>query len=156
MNRTITFHNRTGIFDNPSFFLTDTEPLILKFKGLSNRIGKYAVTVVCGKNKKTIYMPSSHTVEISADFLKKCVNVSTLEIYLELRNSAGTEKLIRSAIDENDKEGFFIEPLVLETAKTGLNVISLVEKLLSVEKRLAIAEEKLAEFDDSGIPLICE
>ena len=155
MLRTITIHQRTGIIDEPSFFLTENEPLTLKFVGLSHRIGKYVVTIVHGKNKKTIYLPLSFVVDISAEFLKKGGN-APIEIYLELRNNAGTHKLIRSAIDENDKEGFFIEPLILENAKTGLNVSSLVGQIAELEKRLAIAEEKLAEFDNSGVPLICE
>ena len=71
MLRTITMHNRTGIFDIPSFLLTENEALTLKFVGLSHRIGKYVVTIVHGKNKKTIYLPLSFVVDISAEFLKK-------------------------------------------------------------------------------------
>ena len=155
MLRTITMHQRTGIIDEPSFFLTENEPLTLKFDGLSHRIGKYVVTIIHGKNKKTIYLPLSFVVDISAEFLKKGGN-APIEIYLELRNNAGTHKLIRSAIDENDKEGFFIEPLVVEKAETGLNVSGLISVINKLADRLSIVENRLAEFDNNGVPLICE
>lgn len=158
MLRTIDIKGRTGRIDVPSFLLTDSENLILKFKTSENRIGRYVVSIKLNESKRVEYLGKDMCVIIPAEWLNSA-GIGSLEIFLEFRTYDGTKILIPSAKD-TETGGFFIEPLLIEkmddsfTAKGWLSAIE--ERQNRLEEAMKQIGERLAEFEDNGVPLVFE
>lgn len=159
MIRTIKITGRTGRFDVPSFLLTDNEWLTLVFAFDERRTGRYVVSLRHGNQKKTVYLGDEKTVELSPDWLK-AGGTAPLEIDLELRTKDATLVRIHSAKSAEDKDGFFIEPLLITETDGAFATYGLLSKIEAevqdLKTRMKTAEGKLSDFEDEGVPLIPE
>lgn len=155
MVRIINFLGRKGMLDIPSFVATDNEVLTLKFKGLDLTRGRYKLTIKHGALKKTCYLGNTMAVDLSAEWVNE--NAKPIECFLELRDEAGTNVLIRSAKSINDCAGFFIEPLKIEQAEDGYSFVAWfqqTEKLIyTLQEELKTVKYRLSKYEDNGIPL---
>ena len=94
MQRVIKVRGRTGKFITPSFLYTDNEPLVIKFDVADHRVGKYVAQVVCGEQKKTVYLGKDMSVEVLPDFIK-AGEFNPIHIFLEFRTQYGDKVVIR-------------------------------------------------------------
>lgn len=154
MERVITIKGRVGRYNVPSFTFTENEKLLLRFNITEHRVGKYKAVISCGKEKKKLTLKKDTCVEILPEFIQKG-EYQPICVSLEFRH-AQTDKLL---IPSNPKEGgFFIEPLVVEqvnedlTAQGWLTAIEM--QLEALQARLRIAENKLKQYEDEGVPLL--
>ena len=170
MIRTISITGRRGRYDLPTFLLTENEVLTLKFTGVDTRLGRYVATVRHGAETKTVYLSNAMTVDLTPEWLAKNAE-KPLEVFLELRDSAGTRVLISSAKSATDQHGFYIEPLKLERVDDGWSMVAWLQRmeneLVKLEKRfdgelkkalgrIEKAEKKLSQYEDQGVPLLFE
>ena len=159
MIRTITISGRTGVYKTPSFLLTETEPLTIRFYGLCMRSGRFVATVVHGEQRKTVFLDKNAGFDLFPEWLQKG-GENPLEIFLELRDFSGLKILIPSAKDKNDTSGFFIEPLKIEKTEDGYNMVAWLKeietKFKNLDTRVRTMENSLSEFEDDGVPLIFE
>lgn len=159
MIRTITMRGRTGLYDNPSFLITDNDPLTLKLNLPIIRDGKYVAKLKHGDMEKTVSLDKEMIVDVETEWLKKG-GENPLEVFLELRDNSGTKVLIRSARTRTDRGGYFIEPLKIEAVDDGWSALSLLKDF---ESRICMLEQKneelsnrIAAFEDHGVELITE
>ena len=156
MIRTINIIERRGTYDLPVFLLTENEVLTLKFAGLDPRLGRYVVTVQHGDERKTVYLTANLTVDITPEWLKGN-GTKPLEVFLELRDNAGTKILIPSAKSATDRNGYYIEPLKIEKVDKSFSMVGwlqkIEQKLNNVTDRVATVEETLADYEEHGVPL---
>ncbi len=159
MERKITIKGRTGLFDVPSFPLSENEGLKVVFEFPEEiRVGRYRVVTVHGTApKKTFVLSSDKHIELSADWLNEG-GTENIEFSLELLNANGT------AVIKND---YCIEPLMVSRADGAFTFSAAVQKLQDRIERLekALAEEKavketilkkLEDFADNGAELFPE
>lgn len=171
MIRTINFIGRRGTFDLPSFLITENEPLTLKFAGLDARLGKYVATIRHGAEVKTVYLSNIMSLDIPAEWLFAANVNQPIEVFLELRDHAGTRILIPSAKTPTDQHGFCIEPLKLERVDGAWSMVAWLQRIESeiaalkaaqtqtaaaTSKRFEAVEDKLSEYEEKGIPLLFE
>lgn len=156
MIRMIHIKGLTGRFDVPSFLWTENESLTLKFDVVEKRVGRYVAVVICGEQKKTVYLGRDMSVELSPEFIQKG-DYQPLTILLELRPLKG----LRALIGNNPSNGgFCIEPLKIERVDENTCAVAWMQKLEgdfeAFGKRLKTVEDKLKEFEDEGVPLLAE
>ena len=155
MERTINIIGMTGVFDCPSFPLTN-ESLKISVKTLNfTNYSKWLLTVKCGKNEKSAFLTeTADSITISNDWVKEG-NGDTLEFTLEQRNMRG-DKVISG--------GYIIEPLVLQEMNNGTQAIALLQALRAeiAELQKTIEEEKATKteilrkinaFVDNGVDI---
>ena len=156
MIRTIHIKGLTGRFDVPSFLWTENETLTLKFDVAEKRVGRYVAVVICGAQKKTVYLGRDMSVELSPEFIQKG-EYQPLTILLEFRPPKGTRAIIGN---DPYNGGFCIEPLKIERVNENTCAIAWMQKLEgdfeALSKRLKMVEDKLKEFEDEGVPLLTE
>lgn len=170
MVRTINFIGRQGRYDLPTFLLTDNDVLTLKLTGLDPRLGRYVMTIRHGTDTKTVSLSSAMTLDLPTEWLA-LNGTKPIEVFLELRDNAGTRVLIPSAKSPTDQAGFYIEPLKLERVDESWSMVAWLQRIESeitaiklnqsrtataTSKRIKDVEDKLAEYEDKGIPLTFE
>ncbi len=156
MKRIIKVKGLTGRLDVPSFLWTENETLTLTFDIEEKRVGRYVVVVLCGEQRKTVYLGRDMSVEITPQFIKDG-GYQPLTILLEFRNTYGDKVIIPN--DPTDG-GFAIEPLRIERVNENNCVLAWMQKLegdmAALGARLTTVENKLAAFEDEGVPLLAE
>lgn len=156
MTRTIHIKGLTGRFDVPSFLWTENETLTLKFDVAEKRIGRYIVVVICGEQRKTVYLGRDMSAELSPEFIQKG-EYQPLTILLEFRPPKWTRAMIGN---DPSNGGFCIEPLKIERVNENTCAVAWMQKLEgdfeALSKRLKTVEDKLKEFEDEGVPLLVE
>lgn len=159
MIRTINITGRTGRIDVPSFLWSENESLTLKFVTREIRIGRYVCEVKLGEKTKTVYLGNDMSVTILPEWMKDGIG-KHLEIYLEFRTPDISRVIIPSAKSETDCTGFLIEPLLIEKLDDSYSAsgwLSKIEdKLSSLQAELAEAQEKLAMYEENGVPWLVE
>lgn len=154
MERIITINGRLGRYDILSFTYADNEPLTLRFAFKDLRVGRYRCAVVCGDEKKVEYLGENKRIEIPPEFIRNG-GYNPVFVHLELRNPHSNAVIISSKQEEG---GFFIEPLVIEQLDTNLTAkgwMSKVEgELEALLRRCKMLEDKVAMFEDEGVPLL--
>lgn len=171
MIRTINFIGRRGTFDLPSFLITENEPLTIKLEGLDATLGKYVLTIRQGEKEKTMYLSNIMSLDIPAEWLKSSDVNYPIEVFLELRDNAGTRVLISSAKTPTDQTGFYIEPLKLERVDKAWSMVAWLQRVereieaIKLNQKLTDAatlayfkkiEDKFTEYEDKGVPLPVE
>lgn len=167
MIRIINIVGRRGLYDLPSFLLTENEVLTLKFVGLDIRLGRYVVTIRHGTETRMVYLSGAMTVDLTPEWL--AINgIKPIEVSLELRDNAGTKVLIPAAKTSNDQQGYYIEPLKLEKTDKAWSMIAWLQRvdkeLLDIRKNVAsemdelkakikTMADKLSEYESNGVPL---
>lgn len=147
MIRTLTIKDRTGLFDIPSFILTETESLTIRFIFPGElRVGKYRVVVRHGRLKKTFTLEKTGAIDLPADWLNQ--NAENLEFSLVFLNATETAVV---------KDDYQIEPLKLETLDGNFKFSAMVQQLVDKQAEQAQKIEellnKLKTFEDAGVPL---
>lgn len=154
MERIITINGRLGRYDVPSFTYADNEPLTLRFKFKDLRGGRYRCAVVCGGEKKVEYLGEDNRIEIPPEFIRNG-GYNPVFVLLELRHQQSNAVIIPSKQEDG---GFFIEPLVIEQLDTKLTAKGWMSKIESeitaLLRRCVLMEDKLATFDEEGVPLL--
>jgi hypothetical protein len=145
MERIIKLNGKTGLFDIPSFLLSDNEVLNVKLQTSEIRIGRYALTVKCGNEKKTEILGKDRTVLITPEWIKRGTS-NILEFSLKLLN------LSQSAVI---RDGYEIEPLRVEYLDGDFEFTALVQNLHARQDEQHARLKKLEEIV-AGIPTAIE
>lgn len=150
MTRVLKIKGRTGLFDTPSFIVTENESLKISLEFTDEiRIERFRLIVRHGDLKKTFTLSKNEGIELSPEWLKR--NAENLDFSLVLLN------LTESAIIKDDYQ---IEPLKLETADGNFTFAAMVQRMTEKqeehEKKLYSLEERLKEFEEDGVPLLTE
>ena len=134
MQRTITINGRAGLFDTPSFLLTENEDLTVKVEIKNEiKVGKYYLFAVHGTApKKAFLLSDNKAVTLPAEWIKQG-GETPIEFSLELRNAKGTS-VIRSDYE--------IEPLAVTTLGGDWRATAIIQCL---ESRISALEEALKQ-----------
>lgn len=155
MQRVLTIKNGVGAFDVPTFSITKNDPLTLKLEIKENFLGYYLFKVrrENGKAKELTFgfkAGTEKTVELPLDWLKD--GYGAIDFSLILRDSQNTVTY---------KDDYRIPPLKCKKTPDGnytfvdkLN--ELTETVANLLQRVEVAEEKLKEFENEGVPLVFE
>ena len=145
MERVIKLNGKTGLFDIPSFILSDNEVLNIKLQPNEIRIGRYALTIKCGDKTRTEILAKDKTVLIVPEWIQQGKS-NILEFSLKLLN------LAQSAVI---RDGYEIEPLRIERIDGDFSFTALVQNLHARQdehnKRIEQLENIIA-----GIPTAIE
>ena len=156
MRRIIKVKGLTGRLDVPSFLWAENETLTLVFDIEEKRTGRYVATVLCGEQRKTVYLGRDMSVEIPPQFIKDG-GYQPLAILLEYRNQS-CDSVIISGDPTNG--GFAIEPLKIERMNENTYMLAFLQALEKEMKalgsRMSAVETKLEQFEDEGVPLLAE
>lgn len=155
------------MYDLPVFLLTENEVLTLKFSGIDPRMGRYIVTLRHGEENRTVQLSANLTVDIMPEWLNRN-GTNPLEVFLELRDNAGTKILISSVQSATDRNGYYIEPLKIEKVDKAFNMIGWLQKverdiadlklllkkeITNVTDRVEVMEDTLSKYEECGVPL---
>lgn len=156
MKRIIKVKGRTGRFDVPSFLWTENETLTVQFDVVESVQGKFIAVAMCGTQKKTVTLDESKEIEITPEFIKDG-GFQPVSFLLEYR-TLNDDRLIVS--NDPKKGGYFIEPLLIQRVDENTTAIAWLQKvendMQALSARIARTEERLAKFEDNGVPLIFE
>jgi hypothetical protein len=156
MERIITVKGTVGRYDIPSFTYADNETLTLRLNILESKAGLYVAVVTCGEQKKKVYLKEDTKIKIPPDFIKKG-GFKPIVVLLEYRTKQGDIVIIPNNPDDG---GFFIEPLVIEQVDENFTAQGWLSKMeaemTKYLQRLTVVENKLAQFEDEGVPLLAE
>ena len=156
MERILTITGRTGRYNASSFVWTENEPLTVRVVVKENRVGKYVVSARHGKSEKTVVLDETMTIEFSPEWLKGG-GEAPLELIMEFRTRDLGRVIIPSADRDMKNGGFIIEPLQIERIDkqyTAIGYFEIIETLVkTVNGRLDQVNERLAQFEDTGVPL---
>ena len=150
MERKLIVKGRTGRFDVPSFILSENDDLQISVE-IENeiRVGRYRLVVKHGTGKKMFVLSSGKEIELHSEWLKQ--SAENVEFSLVLLNATETAVI---------KDDYQIEPLKIETVGGNFVFSSVLQEIITrqeeQEKRLAEMQEKLQQFEESGVPLIAE
>lgn len=157
MERTITIRGRTGLFDIPSFLFSKNENLLIHFDFKDEkRLRYFRVVVRHGDHRATYTLSKTEPIEISSKWLQ--LNAENLEFSLVMLNESKTAVI---------KSDYQIEPLKMESIDGNFRFSAMVQELTvkqqqletafaEIKERMVKAENKLKEFEDNGVPLLCE
>lgn len=150
MERILTIKGRTGYFDTPSFLVSENENLVIKINIVDEiRIGKFRLIVKHGKHVKQYALSKTDEITLSPVWLK--MSEENIEFSLVFLNATETEVL---------KNDYQIEPLKLETVDGNFVFTAWLQELEQKQKeldaRLLVAEEKIASFENEGVPIAFE
>lgn len=150
MTRILTIDGRTGLFDSPSFLLSENESLKIKLHFKDEiRTGRFRLVVKQGELKKTFSLSKNEEIELSPAWLTK--NGENLEFSLVFLNATETAVI---------KDDYQIEPLKLETVNGNFVFSALVQNIIAEQKRqaeiLSEMQEKLNQYEDEGVPVVLE
>lgn len=157
MERILTIKGRTGLFDSPSFILSENESLQIKFDLKDEiRVGRFRVVVKHGEQKLVFTLSKTEPIILPAEFLKQ--SKENVEFSLVFLNATATAVL---------KDDYNIEPLKVETVEGNFAFTAQLqayeqrqeafeERLNGFMEQLEAFKGKLNEFEDSGVPLLFE
>lgn len=150
MIRTLKIDGRTGMFDIPSFLLSENEHLTIRIVITGEiYVGKYRLIVKHGDDKRTIALKNFPEITLPAEWLN--TSAENLEFSLVFLDMDETRVI---------KDDYNIEPLKLERVDGNFAFTAKVQALearqAEFEKALAAFKAKLTEFDGQGIALIPE
>ena len=150
MIRTITIKGRTGLFDVPSFLLSENDDLKIKFDFKDElRVGRFRVVVRHGEEKQVFTLAKTEPIELRAEWLKN--SPENVEFSLVLLNATETAVI---------KDDYQIEPLKLETVDGNFTFSGLVQKLVerqdAQERALSLLAKRVEEYETNGIELAFE
>ena len=150
MTRILTIDGRTGLFDFPSFLLSENESLKIKLRFKDEiRTGRFRLVVKQGEFKKTFSLSKNEEIELSPAWLTK--GGENLEFSLVFCNATETAVI---------KDDYQIEPLKLETVNGNFVFSALVQEIIAEQKRqaeiLSEMQEKLNQYEDEGVPVVLE
>lgn len=150
MERKITIKGRTGIFDFPSFLLSENESLKIKLDLTDEfRVGRFRFVVRHGEQKKTFTLAKDEPIELLPEWLKQ--SGENLEFSLVFLNETATAVL---------KDDYEIEPLKMETIDGNFAFTAQVQEFIAKQKqqdeRLAALEKRVEEYETNGVELVPE
>ena len=150
MTRILTIDGRTGLFDSPSFLLSENESLKIKLHFKDEiRTGRFRLVVKQGEFKKTFSLSKNEEIELSPAWLTK--GGENLEFSLVFCNATETAVI---------KDDYQIEPLKLESVNGNFVFSALVQEIIAEQKRqaeiLSEMQEKLNQYEDEGVPVVLE
>lgn len=150
MIRTITIKGRTGLFDVPSFLLSENDDLKIKFDFKDElRVGRFRVVVRHGEEKQVFTLAKAEPIELRAEWLKN--SSENVEFSLVMLNATETAVI---------KDDYQIEPLKLETVDGNFTFSGLVQKLVErqeeQERALSLLTKRVEEYETNGIELAFE
>lgn len=147
MTRTLKLKGRTGLFDVPSFIVTENEVLKIRIQSDEPRKGRFRLTIRHGNLKRTYTLSKGETIELSPEWLKK--NAENLDFSLAFLDPAETYVV---------KDDYQIEPLKMETLDGNFTFTAQLQEILrrqdEQEEKITALAEKLAEFETNGVELI--
>ena len=147
MKRVIEVTGRTGRFDVPFFPLSEHERLDITIKGNDVRIGTYYTTVYNGKEAKRF---KGNQFTLYPEYLKSKEG-DVLTFALELRAHDG-RIIVPAATSEVDKDGFIIEPLLIEDVRGQQTALAwyaqLETRTLELVKRVETLEATVKEMHE--------
>lgn len=156
MERIITIKGKVGLFDVPTYTYADNEILAIRFNTKRPKDSRYVATASCGEQKKTVYLGEDMRMELPPQFIKDG-EYNPVFITLEMRDKQGNSVIISG---DPANGGFLIEPLQIErvgeytTAQGWMAKIE--ETFADILGRLGTVENKVANFEDEGVPLLAE
>lgn len=149
MTRTLKLKGRTGLFDVPSFIVTENEVLKIRIQSDEPRKGRFRLTIRHGNLKRTYTLSKGETIELSPEWLKE--NAENLDFSLAFLDPAETYVV---------KDDYQIEPLKMETLDGNFTFTAQVQEILrrqdEQEEMIHIIKEKLEDYEENGVPLILE
>ncbi len=150
MTRALKIKGRTGLFDVPSFLVSENESLTIKLNfAEERRLGRYRLIVRHGEYKKTFSFKKPDPIELSPEWLKS--SAENVEFSLVLLNENETAVI---------KDDYQIEPLKLETVNGNFTFTAILQELVSKQgeqdQKLLGLEERLKQFEDEGVPLFAK
>lgn len=149
MERKLKLKGGTGLFDAPSFILTDNEPLTITLETDEIRFGRYVMTVKNGEKTKTVLLGNDNVLHLTANWLNG--GGETLDFSLKMLNHTQTAVV---------KEGYNIEPLRVERIAGDCTFTGIVQelqaKLRQQSERLSTLEKRVSEYEKNGVELIPE
>ena len=151
MERIITIKDRVGMFDIPTFYVSENEDLLIKVKREDKKpLKNYRMLVKHGKLTKAFTLFNEGAIELKADWI--CRNDEPIEFDLIRMDEAGI-KLVSG-------EGIEIEPLLLKKLQGKFEYSSAVQKLIKWQdehgKQLEVLEKRFASYECNGTILQTE
>ena len=148
MIRTLTVKGRTGLFDTPSFLVSENESLTIKIKIVDEiRVGKFRLIVKHGEHSKQYTLDKTDEITLNPVWLK--MSGENLEFSLVFVDASETQVL---------KNDYQIEPLKLETINGNFMFTAWLQEIerkqKELDERLILAEEKLKAYESEGVPLV--
>ena len=149
MTRILKMKGRTGLFDTPSFIVTENESLKIKLVFEDEmRIGRIRLIVRHGARKKTFTLFKNEEIELPSEWLKE--SGENLDFSLALLDAT------ESAVIKDDYQ---IEPLKIERIGGNFEFVAIVQALVAKQAeqdaRMDELEKRISEFEESGVPLAC-
>lgn len=149
MTRVLTIKGRTGLFDIPSFLLSENESLKIKIVTDELRLGNFRLCVKHGKHEKVYSLKGKDEIELHPVWLN--TSKENLEFSLVFLNPTETEVI---------KSDYQIEPLKVESVQGNFAYTAMLQEIIekqeALDERLLEAEEKIRSFEDNGVPLAFE
>ena len=150
MTRRLTIKGRTGLFNIPSFLLSENDDLTIHIEMQGEvRVGKYRIVVKQGKKKKVFTLKQNNEITLSAEWLNLEDSTENLEFSLVLLDLDETKVI---------KDDYNIEPLKVERISGNFaftaKVQAFEERQAAFEKMLAEFGERISKFEDEGVSLI--
>lgn len=151
MNRTITIKDRVGLFDSPTFYVSENEDLRIYVKRADGKqLKNYRMLVKHGNLTKTFTLFSEGVIELKAEWINQ--NDEAIEFELVLMDNAGINVL--------SGETFEIEPLKLKKMQGKFEYSAMVQTLALWQeahgKRLADLERRFTAYEFNGTILETE
>lgn len=146
MNRTITIKDRVGLFDNPTFYVSENEDLTIYVKRADGKALKnYRMLVKRGNLTKTFTLFGEGAIDLKADWLNK--NDATIEFELVLMDNAGVNVL--------SGETFEIEPLQIKKMQGKFEYSAMVQAMHKWQEQhgqeLAELKARFDKYEQNGI-----
>jgi hypothetical protein len=146
MKRKITLKGRVGMFDVPTFSISDNDLLTIDVEIPKEiRLCKYRLCVRHGALKKIFTLYKGMSVALEPDWLK--ANQENLEFSLALLNDK----------DKVVKDDYQIEPLKMETQEGNFIFSARVQALIDWQKqherKLEELERRFSQYEHSGVTI---
>lgn len=148
MNKTITITDRVGVFDIPTFYVSENEDLRIYVKRADGKqLKNYRMLVKHGNLTKTFTLFSEGVIELKAEWINQ--NDEAIEFELVLMDNAGINVL--------SGETFEIEPLKLKKMKGKFEYSAMVQSILAWQelhgRELAELRERFDRYEKNGIDI---
>ena len=146
MNRTITIKDRVGLFDNPTFYVSENEDLTIYVKRADGKALKnYRMLVKHGNLTKTFTLFGEGAIDLKADWLNK--NDENIEFELVLMDNAGVNVLSGESIE--------IEPLHIKQMQGSFEYSAMVQTIYKWQEQhgqeLAELKARFNKYEQNGI-----
>lgn len=146
MNKTITIKDRVGLFDNPTFYVSDNEDLTIYIKRADGKpLKNYRLIVKHGNLYKVFTIFNNNTIDLKAEWIIK--NSAPIEFELVQMDNANGKIAIG--------EGLEIEPLRLEKMQGKFEFSAMVQELHRWQEQhgreLNILKKRFDEYEQNGI-----